>query len=367
MIAHDGTQDMTAEPKRKKRRAKKAGMSPGALIYVGERSPTKSTVTVIDYSAETLSERTLDRIEDCLPYRDTPTVSWINVEGIHDTAAIGAIGTHFGIHPLVLEDILNTDKRPLCEDYPGYVFVLLKMLSRDPKSRQLVSEQVSLVLGPTWVISFQEGHAGDLFQPVRERLRGAKGRIRSLGPDYLAYALLDAIVDGYFVVLEQMGEEIETIEQSLTTTPTEATLAEIYRAKRDSIFLRRAVWPVREIAASLERAEHPLIASATRMYLRDVYTHAIEVIDVLEAHREMVAGMLEIYLSSTSNRLNKVMMVLTLVTTIFMPLSFIAGVYGMNFKYMPELELPYGYPLVVAVMVSVAGTMLFVFRRRGWL
>jgi magnesium transporter len=255
----------------------------------------------------------------------------------------------------------------VCEDYPDYIFILLKMLHRRPQNGELLTEQVSIILGPTWVISFQEGHEGDLFGPVRERLRSAKGKIRSAGADYLAYALLDSIVDGYFAVLEQMGEEIETTERTLTAAPTEAILREIYRAKRESVFLRRAVWPVREIAGALERADTPLVAPSTRVYLRDVYTHVIEVIDVLEAHREMVAGMLEIYLSATSNRLNKVMMVLTLVTTIFMPLSFIAGVYGMNFKYMPELESPYGYPIVVGVMVIIAATMLGYFRRRGWI
>jgi len=358
---------MAQENQRRKRRSKKAGLPPGALVYVGDRAVSRSAITVFDYTAETITERLIERVDDCLPYRDSPSVTWINVEGVHDTDSIGQIGHHFGIHPLVLEDVLNTDKRPLCEDYPEYIFILLKMLHRRPKSGDLVTEQVSLVLGPTWVISFQEGHEGDLFGPVRERLRSAKGKIRSSGADYLAYALLDSIVDGYFAVLEQMGEEIETTERTLTAAPTEEILREIYRAKRESVFLRRAVWPVREIAAALERADTPLIVPSTRVYLRDVYTHVIEVIDVLEAHREMVAGMLEIYLSATSNRLNKVMMVLTLVTTIFMPLSFIAGVYGMNFKFMPELDAPYGYPMVIGVMVIIAATMLGYFRRRRWI
>jgi len=352
---------------RGKRRSKKAGLPPGSIVYVGDKGVSKAALTLLEYDATAVTERTLQRVEECLPSRDTPLVSWINVEGVHDTEAISLIGSHFGIHPLVLEDVVNTDKRPLCEEYDGFIFLILKMLSRDAATGELVSEQVSLVLGPSWVISFQEGREGDAFHAVRERIRSGKGKIRSSGADYLAYSLIDATVDGYFAVLEQMGEEIETIEQNLASAPTDTTLADIYRAKRHSVFLRRAVWPVREIASHMERVESALIAKGTQVYLRDVYTHAIELIDVLEAHREMVAGMLEIYLSSISNKLNKVMMVLTLVTTIFMPLSFIAGVYGMNFKYMPELDLVYGYPAVVGVMCTIAGAMLVYFKRRGWL
>ncbi|MFM1847512.1 MAG: magnesium/cobalt transporter CorA [Pseudomonadota bacterium] len=356
-----------ADPTKRKRRSKKAGLPPGSLVYIGDKPSSKASISIIEYNAAEMTERPAVSIDDCLPCRDSTPVSWINIEGVYDTEAIGRIGAHFGIHPLVLEDILNTDKRPTCEEFEGYVFLTLKMLSKGSRGRTLIAEQVSLVFGPTWVISFQEGHEGDVFQAVRERIKGSKGRIRHSGSDYLAYALLDAIVDGYFAVLEEMGEEIEQIEQVLATSPADKILGEIYRAKRTSVFLRRAVWPVRDIAANLERMETPLIAPTTRLYLRDVYTHTIEVIEVLESHREMVAGMLEIYLSSVSNKLNKVMMVLTLVTTIFMPLSFIAGVYGMNFKYMPELELTYGYPLVVGVMVTIAAAMLVFFRRRGWL
>lgn len=356
-----------AEPTKRQRRSKKAGLPPGSLVFVGQGTAAKARISLLEYDTGTVTERTFERVEDCLPCRDTPPVSWIDVEGVHDTEVVGTIGAHFGIHPLVLEDIVNTDKRPTCEEYDGYIFLSLKMLAWNSRKGELTSEQVSLVLGPTWVLSFQEGHAGDAFQTVRERIKSNKGRIRQSGTDYLAYALLDATVDGYFAVLEQMGEDIERIERVLAAAPSETVLKDIYRAKQQSVSLRRSVWPVREIASHLERIHHPLIAPATGIYLRDVYTHTIEVIDVLESHREMVAGMLEIYLSSTSNKLNKVMMVLTLVTTIFMPLSFIAGVYGMNFRYMPELELPYGYPLILGVMVLVAGTMLRYFRKRRWL
>jgi len=356
-----------ADTTKRQRRSKKAGLPPGSLVFVGEKAGAKTRISLIEYDAGAVTERSLERVEECFPSRDTSQVSWIDVEGVYDTDIVAAIGAHFGIHPLVLEDIVNTDKRPTCEEYEGYIFLSLKMLTRHPKSGELISEQVSLVLGPTWVLSFQEGREGDAFQPVRDRIRAGKGRIRQSGADYLAYALLDATVDGYFAVLEEMGEDIERTERVLAASPAETVLKDIYRAKRYSVFLRRAVWPVREIAANLERIENSLIAPTTRVYLRDVYTHTIEVIDVLESHREMVAGMLEIYLSSVSNKLNKVMMVLTLVTTIFMPLSFIAGVYGMNFKYMPELELPYGYPLILAVMVIVAGAMVLYFRKKRWL
>lgn len=347
-------------------RSRKAGLPPGSLIHVGERVVDEVRITCLDYTADTLTERSCTAPEECFPFRDSASVSWINVEGVHDPALIERLGTHFRIHPLALEDILNTTQRPMVQDYDGYLFITLRMLCRRDRGA-ILSEQVSFILGPSWVISFQEGFQGDVFDPVRARIRSAKGRVRTMGADYLAYALIDAVIDSYFGVLESLGEELERIEESLTNDPHERLLRRIYQAKRSSIFMRRAVWPLRELVGALERGESPLISPPVRVFLRDVYTHAIEVIDILEAHREMVAGLLEIYLSSVSNKLNRVMMVLTLITSIFMPLSFIAGIYGMNFEYMPELKEPWGYPIALVFMLAIAAGMILVFRRKGWL
>jgi len=232
----------------------------------------------------------------------------------------------------------------------------------------MLAEQVSLILGPNFVISFQEeGKEGDLFEVVRERLRSSKGKLRKMGADYLLYALLDAIVDGYFVILERLGERIEVLEEELLANPSQLTLQNIHTMKREMIFLRKSVWPLREVISGLQRGESPLITETTGPYLRDVYDHTIQVIDAVESFRDMLAGMLDIYLSSISNRLNEVMKLLTIIATIFIPLTFIVGVYGMNFKLMPELEWRWGYPAVWLVMVVVAGLMLAFFRRKRWL
>jgi magnesium transporter len=240
------------------------------------------------------------------------------------------------------------------------------MLDGSHKNGEINTEQVSLILGSNFVFSFQEG-GGDVFDPVRERIRNNKGRIRKMGADYLAYTLLDAIVDNYFIILEKLGERIEVLEEKLVTVPTPETLKLIHHLKREMIFLRKAVWPLREVIGGLERGESPFMSQSTKVYLRDVYDHTIQVIDSIETFRDMVSGMLDIYLSSVSNRLNAVMKVLTIITTIFMPLTFIAGIYGMNFKYMPELEWPWSYPIILLLMFGVGIFMLFYFKKRKWL
>jgi magnesium transporter len=252
------------------------------------------------------------------------------------------------------------------EDYGDYLYVVVKMLHDKGKTGQVEAEQVSLIIGPNFVFSFQEGE-GDVFEPIRERIRNGKGRLRKMGADYLAYSLLDAIVDYYFVILEKLGERVEFLEEELVTNPKTQTLQEIHHLKREMIFLRKAVWPLREVIGALERGESPLIQKGTSLYLRDVYDHTIQAIDTVETFRDMVSGMLDIYLSSVSNRLNAVMKVLTIIATVFMPLTFLAGVYGMNFKYMPELEWRWGYPLVWAVMIGIGGVMLIYFKRKKWL
>jgi magnesium transporter len=253
------------------------------------------------------------------------------------------------------------------EDFGDYLFIVLKMIDYSENNGGPEIEQVSLILGRTFVISFQEGKEGDVFDPVRERIRTGQGRIRKMGPDYLAYSLIDSIVDNYYSVLERLGEEIELIEDQLVTDPTPAPLRVIHRLKRDMIFLRKSVWPLREVIGGLERGESSLITDSTVIYLRDIYDHTIQVIDTIETFRDMLSGMLDIYLSSSSNRLNSVMKVLTVIATIFMPLSFIVGLYGMNFKFMPELEWRWGYPVVLIVMAVIAAWMLILFKRKKWL
>ncbi len=294
-------------------------------------------------------------------------MSWIQVDGIHDTALLEQLGSVFELHPLILEDILNTDQRPKMEDLGGYLFIVLKKFCASAdRNGEIASEQISVILGPGWVITFQEKE-DPFFNPLRERLRAGKGRIRKAGVDYLAYSIIDIIVDSYFHVLETLGERIEREEEALLGKPAERTLQAIQRLKRDMIDLRKAVWPLRETIAALERSESPLIHAATRIYLKDVYDHAIQALDTVETYRDMLSGMIDIYLSSLSNRMNQVMKVLTIIATIFMPMTFLAGVYGMNFRHFPELEWAWGYPLFWIVNLAIAAAMLILFKRKRWL
>jgi magnesium transporter len=353
-------------PKLIKKRSKKAGLPPGTLVHIGERKAEELKITIIDYDEVHFQEREIEKIEECFVFRDRPTVTWINVDGLHQVEILETLGECYGLHPLVLEDILNTDQRPKMEDYGDYIYIVLKMLDQNNKGNEIVTEQISLILGPNFVFSFQE-RAGDTFDQIRERIRNSKGRIRKMGADYLAYTLLDSIVDNYFIILEKLGEKIEFLEEELVTRPIPETLRAIHHLKREMIFLRKAVWPLREVVGSMERGEPPLVKETTRIYLRDVYDHTIQVIDTIETFRDMVSGMLDIYLSSVSNRLNAVMKVLTIIATIFMPLTFIAGIYGMNFKYMPELEWYWGYPAVWLVVVIIGISMLIYFKKKRWL
>ena len=349
-----------------KTRSAKLGQPPGSLVTVGDQEVKSARVSVIDYDASNLAERTLDDLTECCRYKDSPTVTWINVDSVSDAQAVHNLGQQFALHPLVVEDILNTDQRPRLEDFGQYIYIALKMLRLDPQDKSLLVEQVSLVLGPGFVLSFQELE-GDVFELIRQRIRTAKGRIRQMGADYLAYCLIDAIVDGYFVILERDSDQIELLEEELMSHPGSKVLQSIHKLKRESLFLRKAVWPLREVINSFQRAESKLISDQISLYLRDVFDHTIQVIDTTETLRDMLAGMVEIYLSSLSNRMNEVMKVLTIIATIFIPLTFIAGLYGMNFQHMPELKWYWGYPLVLAVMLVVALGMLTYFRRKKWL
>ncbi|NJD55290.1 MAG: magnesium/cobalt transporter CorA [Nitrospirae bacterium] len=350
-----------------RKRSQKSGLPPGSLVHIGVQRVEKTKITVISYDETQFTEQSFDSVEACIPFRESPAITWINIDGIHQTDILEKLGACYDLHPLVMEDILNTEQRPKVENYDDYLYIVMKMLHAGGTDVEVSTEQISLVLGRNHVISFQEGIEGDVFGHVRERLRSEQGKARKLGADYLVYSLIDAVVDNYFLVLETLGEQIESLEEKLVTSPTSETLRAIHYLKREMIFLRKSVWPLREVISSLQRGDSPLVQDATRLYLRDVYDHTVQVIDTIETYRDMVSGMLDIYLSSVSNRLNAVMKMLTIIATIFMPLTFIAGVYGMNFKYMPELEWRYGYFLIWTVMILIGVFMLIYFRKKKWL
>jgi magnesium transporter len=353
-------------PRTIKKRGRKVGLPPGTLVHVGERKVEKVRITIIDYDEHHFEEKEAKDVEESFPFKDKPTVTWINIDGLHKLEIMEKIGEHFDIHPLVLEDIVNTGQRPKMEDFVDYIFVTLKMLHYYKGGKETKIEQVSIIFGSNFVISFQESQ-GDVFDPIRERIRTGKGRIRKMGADYLAYALMDAVVDNYFTILERLGEGIEDMEEELVVNPTPETLQAIHHLKREMIFLRKSVWPLREVINRLERWESSLIKKATSIYLRDLYDHTIQVIDSIETFRDILSGMLDIYLSSVSNRMNEVMKVLTIIATIFIPLTLVAGIYGMNFKFMPELEMPLGYPLVLLTMLCIGALMIVYFRKKRWL
>ncbi|KQC03284.1 MAG: magnesium transporter [Methanoculleus sp. SDB] len=347
------------------RASSKAGLPPGTLIHVGEAKAESSVITVIDYDEDHFTEEQNVSVEVAATRASAPSVTWINIDGLADTHLIEALGNRFSLHPLTQEDILNTTQRPKLEEFDEYLYVVIKMLFID-RNEEICAEQVSLILGDRVVISFQE-QKGDVFESIRNRLRTGKGRIRKFGPDYLMYTMLDAIVDGYFSVFEKMGEWIEELEDELVTDPDPQTLETIYSLKRDLIYLRRSIWPLREVIAAMGRGETNRIPEATLIYIRDVYDHVIQVADTLETYRDMVSGMLDIYLSSISNRMNEIMKVLTIIATIFIPLTFVVGLYGMNFKYMPELGLEFGYPAVLVVMALIAAVEIIYFRKKRWI
>jgi magnesium transporter len=349
-----------------KRRSKKAGLPPGSLVYVGEKKLEKTRITVMDYDRDKFVEKQMETVEECIPFRDTSTITWINVDGVHEPQVIQHLGECYGIHPLILEDIMNTSQRPKLEDLGDYLFLVVRMIANQRQQGEEKYEQVSLVVGSNFVLSFQED-VGDVFDSVRERIRKGQSRLRNQGTDYLAYALLDAIVDGYFVELERIGDEIEGLEDEILKYPKPPTVQRIHQLKREMIFLRKSIWPLRDVIGRMERRESPLIKESTAIFLKDVYDHAIQAMDSVETFRDMLSGMLDIYLSSVSNRMNEIMKVLTIIATIFIPLTFIAGIYGMNFKFMPELGWSWSYPLVWAVMIVVALIMLLYFKRRKWL
>ncbi len=353
-------------PKLFKKLSHKAGLPPGTLVHVGERKAEEVKITIIDYDQTGFQEKEVQTVEECFPFKETPTVTWININGLHEVSVIEKIGTHFGLHPLIQEDILHTGQRPKMEDFDTYILLILKMLRYDDEANTVRTEQISIILGPNFVISFQEVQGG-VFNPLRERIRTGRGRVRRMGADYLAYALLDSIVDHYFILLETCGERIELLEEELALNPQPETLQAIHNLKQEIIFLRKSVWPLREVISGTERAESPLIHDDISMYLRDLYDHTIQVIDSVETYQDILSGMIDLYLSSVSNKMNEVMKVLTIFASIFIPLTFMAGVYGMNFEFMPELKIRWAYPALWGAMIVVAASLLIFFKRRKWL
>ncbi len=346
-------------------RKSKIGLSPGSLVYVGDRKDEPVRISIIHYDADHATEMKSADIEDVLETKPGAGVVWINVSGVHDIRIIEKIGRRFDLHPLLLEDILNTEQRPKIDDYDDYLFLTLKMAYFDTKDK-LELEQVGIVISSGVIISFQE-REGDVFEAVRERIRKAKGRIRKSGADYLAYALIDMVVDHYFGVLEKIGDIIEDLQEEVIHEPDPETLHYIQNLKHQIIHLRRSVWPLREVVNWLLRGESNLVGRDVMIYLKDIYDHTIQVADTVETYRDMLASLLDIYLSSLSNKMNETMKVLTVIATLFIPLTFFTGIYGMNFKYMPELDWRYSYPIFWLFVIVVFIMMIFMFKRKNWL
>lgn len=351
--------------KHRTKRSIKAGMPPGALVHVGEARETRVAMRLIGYDPERVLDKTVERVEEVTPLRGGGGVLWLDLVGLHDPLLLERLGQSFALHPLLVEDVLNTEQRPKLEDYDDYLFVVLKRLRYDRSAGQVVHEQISLVLGNGFVLSFQESQS-NLFDPVRQRIHAAKGRLRGQGPDALLHALLDAVVDEYFGLLERLGEETERLEGQILDKPSPVSMRTLHRLKRELMAVRRSVWPLREVIGGLERIDSPLLKPGLKVYLRDVYDHTVHIIDTVESYRDMLAGMLDVYLSALSNRMNEVMKVLTVIATLFIPLTFITGLYGMNFKYMPELAWHWGYFAVLGVMAALVLGMLVYFKRKRW-
>ncbi len=344
----------------------KAGTLPGSLVYIGKRKTDNVKISVIDYNNIDFNQTECKLVEDCLNFKDTNRVYWINVDGLHNTEIISEIGKQLNLHPLLLEDVLNTNHRPKVEEYENYLFLTLKMLGINKTGNKVISEQVSFVLGNNWLLSFQE-QQGDVFDVIRTRLRENKGIIRQKGADYLFYSLIDAIVDNYFFVTEFFNDKIEKLEEQVLHNPSQESLQKIQKLKRLLMNFRKSIIPLREAVTAIQKYNVDLIKESTFRYLRDLYEHLIHINDSLEAQRDMLASIMDLYLSGISNKMNQVMKVLTIIATIFIPLTFIAGVYGMNFENMPELHWKFGYFVIWGIMIIIAVIMINYFKRKKWL
>jgi len=349
-----------------KKKTQAIGQAPGELIFIGEKKVEDTTIRLIDYDQEQLSENKLQDIKDGIRFKDTSTVTWININGLHDTSVIGEVGKGFNLHPLVMEDIVSTGQRPRMEEYDNYLYFALKMMSWNSETTQIQSEQLSMVLGQSFLITFQE-QPGDVFEPLRERIRKHKGRIRKVGIDYLAYALLDTIFDNYLMIIERLGEKIEDLEDEILANPTQEVLSKINTYKREMNYLRKTIRPAREFILQLSRLDSDLVQEKTQPFLKDLLDLANQAVDVIDTYRDMLSDHLNIYDSRVSSKLNEIMKVLTIFSAIFIPLTFIAGIYGTNFEYVPELHFRYSYFIMLGVMAILVVFMLRFFRSKKWL
>ncbi|MGZ4968861.1 MAG: magnesium/cobalt transporter CorA [Methylobacter sp.] len=346
--------------------SEKSGLPPGSLVHVGEVHEHEHKITVISYNKSTLTRSTIRNIEELLPYRTADAVTWVIIDGLKDVSIIDAIGKHFDIHALVLEDILNTHQRPKFEEFDDYLYIVIKALSMADNEFNVEYEQISLLLLDKFVFTFKE-KPDAIFDQLFSRLSNDKCHIRHLGTDYLTYIIMDTVVDEYFALQDTFDELIETVEDDLLTNPSAQTLNTIQKIKRELIFLRRSVSPMRELLAAIQRSESQLLNEKTKRYFGDIYDHVIRVSEAMESYRDLIAGMLDIYLSSVSNKMNETMKILTVFASIFIPLTFIAGVYGMNFEYMPELKWRWGYPALWAIFIGVTVFLLRFFKKKNWL
>ncbi|MFP5350910.1 MAG: magnesium/cobalt transporter CorA [Gammaproteobacteria bacterium] len=345
-----------------KTRSRKAGMPPGSLVHIGEQRSQTTELRLMHYDAQHLEQTLLPTLADCGEYVSRPGVTWLHISGVHQADVLRSLD-RFGLHPLVIEDIMNTDQRTKFEDYGDYLYLVVKSLSSPNDG--IETEQVSIVFGRNFVISVEESPSG-AFESVRQMVVHDRGQVRQSGADYLAYLLLDKVVDNYFVVLERFGERVERLQDELIQDVRPEQLQRLHALRRESLLLRRSIWPLRDVLAGIERERSPLVRDTTRVYLRDVYDHAIHVVDTIETARETLAGMLDVYVSSTTNRLNEVIKVLTIISTVFIPPMFIASVYGMNFRNMPELAWPWGYATAWVLMIALALAMVVYFKRKRW-
>jgi magnesium transporter len=348
-------------------RSRKVGLPPGSLVYIGAQTEARqSRITAIEYEEHQVREREVRNLDELLPLKPAPVTTWINVDGVHDAALLAEFGQAFSLDSLLMEDILNTDQRSKYEYIDNRIYVILKMFDFDTIKQEIRSEQVSLVVGPNFLITFQE-EVGNEFDHIRERLRNNGSRLRQGGSGFLAYILVDVVIDRYFLVLENIGHALESLEDTMLGESQPDMLQQVHQIKRELIFFRKHLWPVRETISNLRHADTELLTVQTQHYLRDVHDHIIQAIDTLETYRDLISGIQELYLSVLSNRMNEIMKVLTIISTIFIPLTFIVGVYGMNFKYMPELEQVWAYPTIWLIMLLIAALMLAYFRRKQWI
>ena len=344
----------------------KAGLPPGSLVYIGKQRTQKVTVSEINYSTGHYEESELSKISDCNTWNNSENVTIVSVVGIHDTSIIEAAGEHFSLDPLILEDIVNTQNRSRLEEFDDYLFLPMKILGVDLNSNEITTEHESLLLGKNGIISFQESEL-KILDPLKDRIRKGKGIARQRNSDYIYYRMVDTIVDNYFVVTEYLADRLDVLEENILQNPNENVNEEIYELKKKIGFVKRTISPLRESISNVIKIDSDLVSESTQNYFRDVYDHLIHLIETVDSQRETINDFLNLYMSSMSNKMNEVMKVLTIFASIFIPLTFIAGIYGMNFAFMPELQWKYGYLVVWVIMIAVAGLLLFYFRRKKWL